>query len=303
MWIAAGVAGLLCISGVLWWFGKGAAPMSGESAPVLARPRVSTDKSGTGSAEPAPIFDDRDAPRIERAGVDASTFYKDAFALYDALSAEQKGIVSRPGEELNPDTLGALLEKIQPIMELLQRGAAADYCDWGLGETTFESPFPQLGKSQNLAKVALWNAAHRFPTEAEGAIDDLSARARLGHHLADTLIGLLVDSSFEKSATNLLRQNAPAFNDATRAKAAAFLAASTIDRDVETGLEGERNFGRSFYKKIEAQTPDERVNSIQMMGLGGDDEANPGAGTRKERAEALVRDTRSEEHTSELQSQ
>ena len=254
--------------------------MPKPSTRVLENTRVSTDKSATESTEVAPVFDERDAPHFERTGVDASTFYKDAFALYDLLSDEEKRMLSRPTEEVDADKAAALFEKIQPIMELLRRGAAADFCDWGLGEPNVDNPFPQIGKSQNLGKVALWNAAYRFSGDAEGAIDDLSTRARLGHHLAETLMGFLVDSSFEKSAANLLRQNAAVLNEAARGKAGAFLSASTLDRDIELGLAGEMKFALSAMEKFMVQTPDERVASLRVLDFQGDG-----------RTEAVARDS------------
>ena len=261
--------------------------MPKASPPIAESPRVSMAESASKGVEPSPVFDDRDAPPVERAGVDASSFYKDAFALYDRLSEEDKQMLSRPSEEVDADKAAALFEKIQPIMELLRRGAASDYCDWGLGEPNMDNPFPQMGKSQNLGKVALWNAAYRFPTDAEGAIDDLSSQARLGHHLAETLIGFLVDSSFEKSAANLLRQNAATLNEAARGKAGAFLSASTLDRDIELGLAGEMKFGRSAAEKFLVQTPDGRVALLRALTVKGDADANE----RAERAEAVVRDS------------
>lgn len=265
----------------------GVESMPKPSTRVLENTRVSTDKSATESTEVAPVFDERDAPHFERTGVDASTFYKDAFALYGLLSDEEKRMISRPTEEVDADKAAALFEKIQPIMELLRRGAAGDFCDWGLGEPNVDNPFPQMGKSINLGKVALWNAAYRFSGDAEGAIDDLSTRARLGHHLAETLMGFLVDSSFEKSAANLLRQNAAVLNEAARGKAGAFLSASTLDRDMEFGLAGEMKFGKSAVEKFIGQTPDERVASRRALSAEGDADAN----ARSERAEAVVRDS------------
>ena len=261
--------------------------MPQASLGVLENARFSADEPATRNEAAAPNFDDRDAPRVERAGVDASTFYKDAFALYDGLGEEEKLMLSRPSEEVDADKAAALFEKIQPIMELLRRGGTADYCDWGLGEPNVDSPFPQIGKSQNLGKVALWNAAYRFVREAEGAIDDLSARAQLGHHLAETLIGVVVDISFEKSAANLLRQNAAALDEAARAKAGAFLSASTLDRDIELGLAGEIKFGRSAAEKYLRQTPEERVALLHGLHFNGNEDASE----RSEGAEDVVRDS------------
>ena len=288
--ICAGIFALLVLPGAIRWVLEGSPPASGDVSSAPADAPASGKNAARGEAVPA-VTDERDSPTVERAGVDASPLYKDAFALYDRLTDKDKEMLLRPSAEVDAEKAEALFAKIQPIMELLRRGAAADYCDWGLGEYRLETPLPQITKSQTLGKVALWNAAYRFPSDAGGAIDDLATRARLGHDIADTLIGLLVDASFEKSAADLLRVNAPAFDEATRTKTAAFLAASTIDRDIETCMAGEESFGRDIYKQLASQSPDERAKLIATMGLADADDVDLAARSRRERAEAVVRDS------------
>ena len=69
----------------------------------------------------------------------------------------------------------------------------------------------------DLGRLALWAAAYQFPTDPPAALNDLAVRAQLGHHVADTLIGLLVETGFETSAHDLLRQNLGSLDAATSA--------------------------------------------------------------------------------------
>ena len=263
-WIIAGVAALLCIPGALWWAVERSRLLPAEVLPV--RENAPAPVKAADSEEAPPFIDERDAPRVERAGVDASNFYEDAFALYGQLTDEEKEMMRHPSEEVDVEKADALFAKIQPIMELLRRGAAADYCDWGLKPFEPDTQLPHLGKSQNLGAMALWNAAYRFPSDPEGAIDDLAARAKLGHDVADILIGWLAESSFEKSSTKLLLENAASLSDEARTKAHDFLRSSTLDSDMERAMSGEMQFSRSMFEKLAAQRPEERPTFSQLTG-------------------------------------
>ncbi len=287
-WIAVGLAGLICISTVVFRFGRSPERVA-DTVPLILEKVAATADDGSGGAPSSPPPDEQSAEPPRRTGVDASGFYKDAFALFDQLTDEEKQMLSRPTEEVDADAARALFEKIQPIMELLRSAAAADFCDWGFGPLSADSPMPHVGKAQNLGKVALWNAAYRFPTEAKGAIGDLAARAKLGSHLSEMLIGLLVETSFEKSATNLLRQNAGNLDVATTYHAGMFLAESALDRDLVVAMEGETEFAKSALEKLAAQSADERVKLAKDYGLDSESAA-PDQREAAQRLEQVLRD-------------
>ena len=288
VWIVALIVALLIIPGAFLWYVWTPGLVVKRASPVTKSVAVPANMVAT-SAPSSPLPDERAAEPAARTGVDASGFYKDAFALFDALTEEEKKMLARPTEEVDADAAHALFEKIQPIMELLRRAAAADYCDWGFGPIDFDSPLPHLGKAQNLAKVALWNAAYRFPSEAEGAIGDLAARARLGSHLAETLIGLLVEASFDKSANNLLRQNAGSLDAAAADEARAFLTGSTLNGDIKRAMQGEASGSRAALEKLAAQSTDERMKLVTAYGLD-NEKAEPDERAKLQRIEELLRD-------------
>ncbi len=288
LWIAVALTGLFCISTVVSWFGRSPDPTAGETPLISENVATPADEASDDASSPS-LSDERAAEPALRTGVDASDFYKDAFALFDHLTDEEKQMLSRPTEEVDADAARALFEKIQPIMELLRRAATADFCDWGFGPITFDSPMPHLGKAQNLGKVALWNAAYRFPTEAKGAIGDLAARAKLGSHLSEMLIGMLVETSFERSAINLLRQNAGSLDVVSAYQARMFLSESALDRDLAVAMQGEAEFARSALEKLAAQSADERVKLASAYGL--DNEADePDQRYPAQRMEQVLRD-------------
>ena len=267
----------------------GTEPLPQASPPVAESSRVSTDESASENAALAPVFDDGDAPRAERAGVDASTFYKDAFALYDALSSEERKMLN-PKEKVDADQAAALFEKIKPIMELLRRAAKADYCDWALGEPSVDRKSPQSSKAIGLANVAVWSANYRFATDQEGAVDDIAVLSPLGHHVSDTLIAFVMRTGIEAWSAGFFREHAAEFDDVARAKASAFLAGSTVDSDLKNALAGEVAIQRSSHQKYIAQSPDERSRLMEQFGLDFGDESDPNSVKRRVQAEAIFRD-------------
>ena len=289
VWIAAGFAGLVFFIAAVSRFGQNREPIAEKASSISESVALPAGKTAD-AAPPFPLSDERAAEPALRTGTDAADFYKDAFALFDALTEEEKKMLARPTEEVDAEAARALFGKIQPIMELLRHAAAADYCDWGFGPIDFESPLPHLGKAQNLAKVALWNAAYRFPSEAAGAIGDLAARARLGHDVAETVIGLLMEASFDKSANHLLRQNAASLDAAAAEQARAFLAGSTLDGDIARAMQTEASGSRAMLEKLAAQSAGERVQFAAAYGLNSE---NAGADDRAaaQRVEEILRDS------------
>lgn len=287
--IAMAVAGLVCISAAIRWIGKDSSPALRESPVASQNAATSVDEE---NVTPLSLPDERDAPPIVREGADASTFYKDAFALYDALSAEERKMLN-PKEKVDADQAAALFEKIQPLMELLRQAAKADYCDWGLGEPSVDRKSPLSNKATGLANVAVWSANYRFATDQEGAVDDIAVLSPFGHHVSDTLIAYVLRMGIEAWSTGFFREHAAEFNDIARAKASAVLAESTVDRDLQNALAGEVAIHRSSYKKYIAQTADERsklMDALEQIGVDFGDETDPNSVRLRAQAEAIFRD-------------
>ncbi len=202
------------ILGMAFYRGLRANPFApSESSPASPEPAPSI-ASGD-AANPGAISAEGWQPPAPRPGVDASNFYKNAFVLYAALTKEEEKMLFQQRDEMDAGKAAALFQKIQPILELLRNGAAADYCEWGLGEPIMDTNLSHLGKVAELGRLARWSASYRFPSDPQGALDDLKAQARLGHHTADCVLGWLVQMGMESGALEVLRQNSGVLNEAT----------------------------------------------------------------------------------------
>ncbi len=258
-----------------------------DASPRADQPPTSPTAAMASPSSPAASADERPGPK-KREGVDAANLYADAFVLFDRLTDEEKAMIRRPREEVDAEKAAQLFEKIQAIMALLRAAAKADYCDWGMGDINFETALPHLGKAQNLASLALWAAAYGFPADPAAALDDLSVRARLGHHLANTLIGMLVSAGLEGSANNLLRDHLHSLNATANGKAMELIAASTLDADIERAMQTEILAAQAMGKKLASQTPEERLSVFSHLVEG--DDATAGQSADADRMEAAVRD-------------
>lgn len=199
-----------------------------------------------------------------RAGVDASNFYKNAFVLCAALTDEEKKMFHQPLKEADADQAAALFKKIQPILELLRLAADADYCEWGLGPLDFESQLPHLPKAQELGRLAQWSASYRFPSDPQGALADLAAQARLGDHLAESVIGWLVQTSMEAGAIKVVRQNTGVLGAAEAAQAQEFFQASSVEENVARAFAAESRGVAAMGKKFAALSPEARMKLFRM---------------------------------------
>ncbi|MGB8168313.1 MAG: hypothetical protein WCF18_12520 [Chthoniobacteraceae bacterium] len=260
---------LLVLVVALWWFGSvhgPAAPIlpEGKPTPANATPAAAGRGAVPPAAERTKVSLSAEAwhEPERRSGVDASNIYKNAFVLFNALTDAEKKMIRNPKDEVDADAAAALFEKIQPILAMLRDAMKADYCDWGVAPITFATPLNYIGQAQDLGKLALWSAAYRLGTDPANAIEDLQTRARLGHHLSDVLIGGLVSASFEATATNLLRDRLSTFDAATRAAAADFLAASTLDGDFSRGFASEAAMVQGMTDDLLKKSREERTQLI-----------------------------------------
>lgn len=235
------------------------------------RPEISTAAHPPSSRNPASPQEVKPTEPwrepVTRTGVDASNLYKNAFVLFDQLTEEEKKMIRQPREEVDAETAAALFEKIHAIMELLLEAARADYCDWGLASYRFDTPLPHLGKAIDLGKLALWAAAYQFPFDPRAAIEDLTIRSVLGHHVADTFIGVVVEAGFERTATRLLTQHLGSFDAGNLAAASKLIDASTLDKDLERVFQVEATNVETMVKELAARSPAERDRVLDTFGM------------------------------------
>ena len=270
---ALALAGVLLIPAGMKYLGwraevRDSSPAKPEAA---SNARAGGNAAAHSAAQPAGASQEP----AKRAGVDASNFYKNAFVLCAALTDDEKKMFRQPPAEADADKAAALFKKIQPILELLRQAAEADYCEWGLGEVNFETPMPQISKVIELGRLAQWSAGYRFPSDPQGALGDLSAQARLGGHVADSVIGWLVQVSLETGANKVLSQNAGMLDEAATRQVRELLQSSSIEENIARAFATESAGVEAMAGKLAALTPAERTKLFQTFSNPSVEDANP----------------------------
>lgn len=181
-----------------------------------------------------------------RKGPNAADFYKNAFVLWNALTADEKKCLLNPREEIDEAKAVELFNKIQPIMELLRKARLeANYCDWGMDLFEGQSKNSQLMLFRDLALTARWDAAYIFQSDPNEAISVLSDQAALGHGASCTLNGVLVGMSLNQTITNLVHDNLGNLSVEARENALTLLRNSTLNADFSQAMNREADFQES----------------------------------------------------------
>ena len=170
----------------------------------------------------------------------AAVFYQRAFALYDALTKEEKDLLRG---FTNDAPAAELCGKIQPICNLMRQAAAVSNCDWGVEQPiTVHTQFPYFWPCINLARTATWGVGHCRTNDAAAAVDDLVATSRLGQHASSptTFVGFHVDMAIQSLVASCVSKNAT-------------LLASTDNTEL-VGLLNDANYDERLCRSIEAES-------------------------------------------------
>jgi hypothetical protein len=198
----AGLGGLALLL-VIGWLALREPPPSSDEAPVSpatasphARPVASLSTPDDDASHETLTNQVAESTPIP---TNAATIYRQAFAIYDALSKEDKDLIGIWRMNVDTPVAAELCEKIQPICDLMQQATAATNCDWGLEPITFMTVLPHFAPCRNLARVAVWSATHCRTGDPSAAVDDLLDASRLGQNVALTpaLIGQLYDLAIQ----------------------------------------------------------------------------------------------------------
>ncbi len=153
----------------------------------------------------------------------AADLYRQAFALYDGLSNDQKHLLGGWHTNVDAAVEAELCEKIRPICDLMHQASAVTNCDWGVDPVTTDTLLPYLGPARNIARAAIWSAAHCRTNDVTGATDDAVAVLKLGQEVSrGAMIGCLVDMALQGLAWSYVAENLGRFqgSDAQRLAAA-----------------------------------------------------------------------------------
>ena len=202
------------------------------------------------------------------AGLNAADVYKNAFALFNALTDEEKQMLAKPRDEIDADKAAQLFKKIQPIMELLRQAKDAAYCDWAMGPLSFSTPLPQMNLVMKLGQVAQWSAGYQFlSSDPEPAVSDLATLSSLGQSVGNqALIGFLVDASVNQMAVNMVRENAAGLSPEATVQALEMFRAQEWNRDIKAAVEAESDLVATLAEQFsDAQSGDQALKKLNTL--------------------------------------
>jgi hypothetical protein len=281
----AGLCGLALLL-VLGWLVLREPPLSSEPPPV----RVLTASPRARNVDPLFTPDD-DAPRetvtnqvaeSATANTNAAVIYREAFALYNALSKEEKELIGEWRSNVDASVAAELCEKVQPICDLLHQAATVSNCDWGLEQPIrFETRLPHLNPARNMARTAAWSVAHCRTGDPSAAIDDLLAASQLGQNVSSScLIGHLVDLSMQGIVIDSVAEHASLLASAGDTRLAELFKNASYNESLRDAFELEADMVTREADKLAAGPPEEglreliqisdnakAVPQIQSMGL------------------------------------
>jgi hypothetical protein len=138
----------------------------------------------------------------------AAAIYRQAFALYDALSKDEKGLLADWRTNADSSVEAKLCEELRPICDLMHQATAVTNCDWGIEPLTYDTKLPHLSPARAIARAAVWNAAHCRANDMKAATDDVLSALRLGQSVSHSaLIGCLVDMAIQSVAWSYVGTN------------------------------------------------------------------------------------------------
>jgi hypothetical protein len=252
-------------------------PPSPEPPPVravTASPRAqSVDSLFTPDDEAPPETLANQVTGSETANTNAAAIYRQAFALHDALSKEQKDLIANWRTNVDASVEAELCEKIQPICDLMHQAAAVSNCDWGLRQPiTYTNGLPDLSHSRNIARAAIWSVAHCRTNDPSAAIDDLAAASRLGQNVSPpTLIGHLVDLAIQGIVIDSVTEHASQLVSAGDTRLIKQLNDRNYDEGLRRAIEQEADIAAREADKLAAEPPERIVHGLEELETFADD--------------------------------
>jgi hypothetical protein len=202
----------------------------------------------------------------ESATTNAAAIYRQAFALYDALSNEQKEVVSNWRTNVDASVEAELCEKIQPICELMHQASVLTNCDWGLKRPiTFVTPLPHLSQCRNIARAAVWNATHCRTDEPTRAVDDLVATSRLGQIMSPGIIGHLVDLAIQNNVIEAVAEHASILANASDPRLEQLFTDAYCEEGLYRGIEQEGDMISALADEWAAMPPEEFAREMKSL--------------------------------------
>jgi hypothetical protein len=214
---------------------------------------------------PVSAFPDEPQPETPTASqteestvTNAATLYRQAFALYDALSRDEKDLLRDWRTNVDAAVEAELCEKIRPICEIMHQATAVTNCDWGVKrpfkQNTVEQLVPDLNSSHGIARAAIWSAAHCRKDDTSQAISDLAATSRLGHDMPPLLIGYLVDLAIQGRLQDFVANHAHTIADSNDPRLLQMFKRDQFEEPMYRAFEGEMDLSSKPLPAMSDQT-------------------------------------------------
>ena len=244
-----------------------------ENQPLRQQP---TGTAGSDTAAPPPVEEASAVPTPSGSvKTNAADFYRKAFAVYDALSKEEKKVLGDWKAEGVTDQVAQLCEKVAPILDLMHEAAAQTNCDWGLGPMTRENNpifLHYYDWCRALARTSIWRAAHCRADNLTRITDDLLANLQLAHQVPPSAVmGFLVNTAIQGQVTDFIVKNASTFAAPESDRLIQALNDPAYEEDFFRAIEQEAEFASSATEKDipelskNAPSPGDRDRVAAMM--------------------------------------
>ncbi len=262
---AVGGAAALCLFILLGWFAFREGPSSTDQRAVKVEPTKPHAVHVAPAFEPADELSSEEPTNRpnDSATTNAAVIYWQAFDLFNALSNEQKTIVGDWRTNVDASVEAELCEKLRPICELMHQAAAVTNCDWGINPITFDTPLPHLNRARNIARAAIWSAAHCQSNDVTGAMDDAVSALRVGQQASrSALIGCFVDMAIQGLALSYVAANLGSFGDSDAQRLAAALDDPAYEEAPSRAMEQEADMVKRFVAHLASLSPDESQKEL-----------------------------------------
>ncbi|MGO9609547.1 MAG: hypothetical protein ACLPT4_07915, partial [Verrucomicrobiia bacterium] len=245
---------ILCLLIVLGWFAFRQEPPSQNQQPVeveAAKPIAPALEPNEGSAN-------KEATRRidDSAATNAAAIYRRAFDLFDQFSKDQKYILSDWSTNVDASVEAELCGKLRPISDLMRQATAVTNCDWGFDPINNDTKLPPyLNPSRNIARAALWNAAHCQSNDVAGATDDALSVLRLGQNISQGgPIGFLVGTALQGLVAAFVAQNVGSFGDADILRLTTAFNDPAYEEEASRAMEQEADMHDHYAAKLATMT-------------------------------------------------
>ena len=203
------------------------------------------------------------SPSVEPVPTNAAVIYRQAFALFDALSKEQRDLVTDWRTNVDSSVEADLCEKLRPICDLMHQAAALTNCDWGSEQDA--TMLQRTNRSRAVARAGIWSAAHCRGGDQAEMIDDLLGSAHLGQNLSPAIIGHLVDIAIQGMVIDFVAKSAGTLAGDGDLPLIQFFRDVDYTAALTRVLQEEAEMGDAENRKILAMSPEEQTDYLAQM--------------------------------------